>query len=100
LKAQLGLVVVAGYALVAASVHRGIERRLQRAAGLRVHLAADQPLHQPRALRQLRVEQLLDLMTGVAVAAPGNQAQRDQQGAEQQGQGALADRALQHLSTR
>ncbi|MNJ70100.1 hypothetical protein D3C77_665220 [compost metagenome] len=87
-------------ARVAPVAHRFIERGLQLGQPPRFLAAAQHALQQPGALRQLGIEQLLDLVAGVAVALLGNQGQTQGQGAQDQHQGAGADRQLQHFSTR
>ncbi len=77
---------------------RALLQRLERG---RRHVAADHPGQQPRGLRQLGIEQFLDLVLGITVAEPGDHRQRQAQHAEHQRQGARADRAQPHaLSTR
>ncbi|MNN80527.1 hypothetical protein D3C81_1972690 [compost metagenome] len=82
-------------------LQRRIQRLLHGGTGGRRQIAADHALEQACALRQLGVEQLLDLVLGVAVAAPGNQRQGNAQHPQHQRQGPRTDRTQPHaLSTR
>ncbi|MOA27769.1 hypothetical protein D3C78_1486660 [compost metagenome] len=83
------------------ALQRRIQRLLQGKTGRRRQIAADHTLQQPRRMRQIGIEQLLDLVLGIAVAAPGNQRQGNAQYAQHQHQGTRADRTQPHaLSTR
>jgi hypothetical protein len=64
------------------------------------HRAAEHALKQAGRLRQLGIEELFDLMLGIAVALVGNRTHRQAEQAEYQQQGTCTDRAHQALSTR
>ena len=77
-----------------------IERFLQRVARVQRHAARDHPREQARLLGEAGIEELLDLVAGVAIAEEGDSAERDAEQAEHEQQGAATDRAHQTLSTR
>ena len=79
---------------------RLVKRFLKRLAFLRRHVAPHHPGDEARALGKLGVEQLLDLVSRVAVALEGDERHRHGEQAEHEHQRARTDRAHQALSTR
>ena len=76
---------------------QGLLQGLQVTCG---HGCTQHAFEQARRLGQLGIEQLFDLMAGVAVALVGDQGHRQAEQAQNQQQGTSTDRAHQALSTR